>query len=44
MDIEGRNDGWGAQLARIAAEADPTMNKAFSAITASSSDIFLSEV
>lgn len=41
MDIEGRNDGWGAQLARIAAEADPTMNKAFSAITASSSDIFL---
>ena len=41
MDIEGRNDGWGAQFARIAADADPSMNKAFSAITAASSDIFL---
>ena len=41
MGIEGRNDGWGAQLARIAADADPSMNKAFSAITTASSDIFL---
>lgn len=41
MDIEGRSDGWGAQMARIASEADPTMNKDFSAITVSSSDIFL---
>lgn len=41
MEIEGRNDGWGAQYAKIAAMADPTMNPAFSAVTVSSSDIFL---
>jgi uncharacterized protein (DUF1501 family) len=41
MAIEGRNDGWGAKFAKVAADADPTMNRAFSAITTSSSDIFL---
>ncbi len=41
MNIEGRNDGWGAKFAKIAADADPTSNSAFSAITTSSNDIFL---
>lgn len=41
MDIEGRDDGWGAKFATVAANADPTTNRAFSAITTSSSDIFL---
>jgi uncharacterized protein (DUF1501 family) len=39
--LEGRRDGWGAGFAKKAIEADPNNTPAFTAITASNSDIFL---
>jgi uncharacterized protein (DUF1501 family) len=39
--LEGRRDGWGAGFAKKAIEADPNNASAFTAITASNSDIFL---